>query len=518
MKRILSALLLVVFLVPAYSQKTSKERKEKRHFTTSLSFFRDSQNHFIKKQALKGFGFGETGSLALRNNAYADSVLVYMNMDLKSDNLLLLAKELPTYVEGSFLVKEVETWYAEEWWKDFIPSEKTIAFYNENEELVRYEVYYWNMDQWYADYAEELILNEAGEEVFYAWYQYDEATQEWEIMDGYRAVEQLNENEIVSERVWEYYMTDKWIPEYKEIYLFNDEDVVSGITEYVYEESTEKWIESYKVIFELGDDNTWISGNGYEWDPNLSDWFPAFQYVDIEWYDFSLSKISNVITLVNADYLGNEGWDKSIGEEDIEWLNFMKTRGNYHEHGKLALMEMSMWDETDWLPVMKIEQSYDHHQSMIFDAESAYDPVEDEWTILYGFKMDMEYNEDGSIKKANGFVAFDDGWKTTFNHMVRYEYYYPEDATNIPVVQSPEIMRVFPNPATSHLTMVWDGTDDLVNLTIMSIDGKIVKQYDQYPAIMGQQISLDVSYLQKGVYMVYGQGKNRQSVARFIKK
>jgi hypothetical protein len=512
MKRILLIVLLAILVFPAMSQNV-KNAKKKKH-STAISTFRNSSEKFNTDDKQSKFDFFETGTMMIRNNVNADSVLLYGNAN-KQDDWQFYAKEVPTYLEGTNLIKELETWAIDEWTKSTSPVSKQVASYDDNGTLIRLENYYWNNDAWQPEYAEESVINDRDEEVFYAWYNYNQDSQEWEMDEGYRAVEEYNDNNIVEVRLWEYYNSweDTWFAEFKEVYTLNENNVVTEITEYWYDDWDETWVPEYKMVFELDENNVWMSGYSYMWDLFEELWIPELKYESFSWYDFNTLKISGLITLMNSAIF--DDWDKS-NEDEIEWINFLKLHAEYNADGLLTLMINYMEYDNDageWIPAMQEEMDYDHFGNVIYDAFSIYS---DGWHIASAYKLEMEYNDDQSVKSYDALMAFD-SWKNEFIPVYRYEYYYAEETTGVPSYSNVEDLMVYPNPATSVLNLVWSGSDQMIDIDILGIDGRIVTRYEKFPVMAGQPVSLDVSQLNDGVFIIRCQGNVDRQLTRFVK-
>lgn len=516
MKQILQIVLLAFMVFPATGQNV-KSAKEKKH-STAISNLRNSSEKFKSDKKQSRFDIFESGTIMIRNNANADSVLLYAN-DNKQDEWQFYAKEIPTYQEGTNLIKELETWSIDIWTKSIFPVSKQVASYDENGILVRLENHYWNEDAWQPEYAEERIVNKQDEEVFYAWHNYNQDLQEWEMEDGFRAVEEYNGNNVIEVRFWEYYDSweDTWMPEFKEVYTLNENNVVTEITEYWYDDWSETWEPEYRMVFELDENNMWLSGFSFVWDWIEELWIPELKYESISWFDFETMKVSGLISLMNPAVF--DDWDDrdTKKDDDIEWMYFMKLHAEYNAEGLLTLLiNYTEYDDGEgvWIPEMKIEMGYDHFGNVIYDSFSMYS---DEWFIIYGYKLEMEYNDDQSVKSYNALMAFE-SWKNEFTPVYRYEYYYAEETTSIPSFAIVEEMLVYPNPATSSLNLVWSGNDQIVDIDILGLDGKIVSRFEKYPVMAGQPVSIDIAHLFNGVYIIRCQGRQYHQLAKFIKK
>lgn len=518
MKRFVFILFLASLVLPGMSQQHVNKR-EKKH-TPSMSFLKVSPDENKKEREAVRFNFFETGTIAVKNNAHADSTLVYMNVDEKSDEMMFVGKEIPVYYEGTFRIKELETFYTDEFGEDYFPVEKSFATYNEDGQINRIEIHYWETDQWMPQYAMEMEMDEKGEEILYLEYNYNTATTEWELDYGYRAVDKSNENDLLAIRTWEYYNSfdQVWAPEAKEEFFYNEEDGLIEMIYYWYEELDKSWEVESREVFEMDENNTWTSGYSYEWDDFEEEWLYVLKYSDFEWFNFELMQFTGLTVMVNPAVFGDWELDvKDNNEEEIDWMNFIKMNAKYADNGMMTLMKQELYydDLGEWVPVFQTDWAYDHFDNIIYEAYSEYNG--EEWEIIEGIKVEMDYNEDLSIKLIDVYMV-EQQWKNVFSPVMRFEYFYTDETTTVPSLVTQQALKVYPNPCSSGINIVWSGRDEVVDISIVTMDGKIIASYDQFPVVNGQLVLIDVSNLPNGLYFIRSQGKINQQVARFVKK
>ncbi len=516
MKQIVLALFLALLVLPGVGQQQTAKR-EKKH-TPAMSAFRVSaqENKKEKEKEFSPFSFLEAGIMGVKNNAQADSALMYINF---GQDFMLIAKELPVYYDGTFNIKELERWYIDEFEKEYLPGEKQAAFYDDEGNIVRMETFFWETDQWVPYFAIEMEMDKFGEEVLYVEYFYNEDASAWEIDYGFRAVDEMNENDQLSVRIWEYYdsWNRSWVQDEMDEYFYNDNNVLVGMIFSWYDEWEEKWEPESRLSFELDDNNTWESGFSLQWDWIEEDWVKTLKYIDIEWFNFDLLQFTGMTVLINPEALDFDDFDKGIAEDEIDWMNFMRMAAAFNDEGKMILMQQEYYDhdQESWEGAFKTEWDYDALDNLTYYTFSIHDG--DDWEIVEGAKADFEYNEDQSVKMIDVYLVEED-WKGEFEHFLRFELFYSEEVTSVPQIGIVSNLQVYPNPVSSGLQMVWGGSDDIVDVTIVSMDGKVVAGYNQYAVSAGIPLTLDVSHLQNGVYIIRCQGKTGSSVARFVKK
>lgn len=520
MKRIVLILIFAGLLLPGFGQ-SHKIQRVKRHNPVNTAFrLSPKENKKARADDISPVSFLEWGMLGIKNIAQADSSLMFVNTGFKNDDLILLAKEIPVYYDGTFNIRELERWYADEASKEYYPAEKQTAFYDDNNNLVRVESYLWETDQWVPFFATEMENDKSGEEVLYVEYVYNHDATDWEIDYGYRALDEIHENGKISVRIWEYYdsWNRSWVQEEKEEYLYNDDNVLTEMLFSWYNEWEESWEPESRMVFEPGENNTWDSGYAWEWDWFEEEWIRVMKYVDIEWYNYELLQFNSMTVWANPDAMEDiDEFDKEVGDDEIAWMNFMKMSASFNADGKMILMQQEVWDTElqDWIGFFKTEWGYDALNNLTYHAFSTDEGMG--WTIVEATMVKYEYNEDQAVSVVDVYVI-EEEWKNEFDHFLRFELYYNENVTSIPYIEFPEGLQVFPNPTSSDLQIVWSNSDHSLDVAIVSIDGKIVSRYNHYAVSAGIPVSLDVSHLQNGVYILRCQGDTQTSVARFVKK
>lgn len=514
MKRIVLVIILASMILPGMGQ-TPANKREKKH-TPRMEMLRNIDPNSKEKKEASRFSFLEMGTLSVKNNAQLDSSLVYIRPGVKEDGLILMIKEVPVYYEETNLIKELVSWYSDDFKKEFVPGEKLAAFYDDNGNLIRQETYIWEGEQWVPEYATEMVENEMGEEIFYAEYSYNTGLQDWEMDYGYRAHDQFDEDGLLSVRTWEYFYAEEWMPESKEEYIYDENNNWIGLESAWYDE-VEGWELESRMVFELDENGAWAHGYSYEWDSMEEDWYPAMKYLDIVWINFDLIQFSEITIQVNPEVFGDWDYDKQMPLEEIAWMNFLQMNAAYTDNGLMKLMQENFWDDEteEWIPVFKLEMDYDHFDNTILEVESIFEAGE--WSVMEGIKINMDYNDDLSINTMDGYALFQE-WGNEYTLLVHFEYFYPIDYTAVPVVNMPEALKIFPNPASSQLNVVWSGADEYVDITIIALDGRVVARYEQCYAATQMPVMLDVSQLNNGVYIVQSQGKQQRQVGRFLKK
>ncbi len=511
MKTTLLSLLIACIMLPVYGSHFTPPVKE-RQYTTRMDMLRPSVEREAGTKAPGMFGDLDFGAIFVRNSVQADTLMV-KSFDTKDGSWVPFMKEIPFYQGASTITEVTEQWFLEG--TDYVPEIKNIAFYDDHDRPTRLEMHHYHDGDWFPVFAIDEQYNEIGEIIYDAVYAYDMDAGGWTMLFGFRATEEYNENGALVLRTWEEFFFEGWVPVFKEEFILNEEDVVVEIIEYYYDDWDNHWEKEYRVVLDLCEENKWQQGYSYVWNWFDEEWELEIKYVDFEWFDFSRMLFTHVHVMADASL-----FDDWKGDDEVEWVNYVRMTAEYHETGLPLLRLSEDWHgdvhEGEWQPDFKMEYAYDHLLNTVYEMSSFHDGSD--WQKMNGHQLDMEYHEDGSIKSFI-FHATRDEWKNELNPLLHYTYHYADDTTDAPVVEMPQFdLRLFPNPASSRINVELPGDFDCSRVSIIGADGRIVQTYK--PAQMGgsRQLSLDVSGLTSGIYFVRVQGPAGHQSARFIKR
>jgi len=515
MKTSLLTVLLACIMLSSYSSPTFPSEKERKH-TTRMDLFKPfpERERETEAKTSRMLGTLDFGAILIRNSAQADSMIV-RSFEAKNGSWELFMKEVPFYQGASTTIAEMEQWYFDS--MSYAPEIKQKATYDDKGRPTRIEMLYFYDGNWVPYFAFEEQFNDLDEVIFDAMYYYDEDAQEWIMLFGFRAIEEYNQNGALILRIWEDYFIDEWFKLYKEEFVLNEQDIIIEIIEYSYNWD-DTWEKEYHLVMELCENNMWQQGYSYVWNWFDEEWVLELKYLEFEWFDFSRMLFSHVHVMANADLF--DDWDDWKANDDVEWVNFMRMTAEYHDTGLPTLRLIEGWYDDGsagfWQPDIKMEYAYDHHLNVVYDMFSFYDG--DEWEVLYAYRLDMEYHEDGSIKSFI-YYATSDEWKDDLNPLLHYTYYYGDDSTVAPIVDQPLFdLKVFPNPASHMVSFELPKHIDFSFIAIIGVDGRIVQTHHTASFAGSQTVSLDVSALTNGIYFVRVQGPAGQQTARFIKR
>ncbi len=514
MKTTLLTLMLVCIMLPGYSSQIVPSAKEKKH-TTRMARFKPSTERETEAKASKMLSGLDFGAIFIRNIAQADSIMVN-SFETKNGSWEPFLKEIPFYQSTSTIIDEMEQWYFDG--TTYFPEVKTKPTYDDYGRPTRIELLFFEDGAWIPVFAIDEQFNELGEVIFYAISFFDIEEEEWAMLFGFRAIEEYNDNDALVLRIWEDFFMDEWELDYKEEFILNEQDVTVEIIEYYYDDYDDIWEKEYRMVLELCENNMWQQGYSYVWDWFEEEWVLELKYLEFEWFDFSRMLFTHLHVMANADAF--DDWDDWKGNDEVEWVNYMRLTAEYLETGLPTFRLIEEWEDDDsegaWHPDIKMEYAYDHLENIVYDMSSYHDGSG--WVMMYGYQLDMEYHEDGSIKSFIYSATWDER-ENDLNPLMHYIYYYSDDSTDAPVVEQPAFdLKVYPNPATHTINIDLSENQGFTALAIIGADGRIVKTYNPASFSRSQQVSLNVSGLTNGIYFIRIQGPAEQQTTRFIKR
>lgn len=512
MKQIVIVMLLLSAAWPATSQQII-EKGDKKHTTTS-SFFRELPEKFLSGEKLFSPYRWEDNVLEIRNNDRADSLIRF---ETGAYSLVVVAKEYPVYHPGTNLIKEIITWQ-KDWDDEFFPYIKKVAGYDDYDRVTRLEAHYWDGNDWQPQNAVEYVYCHTGAELFYGYYSYSGKAAGWTMESGHRAVDEYNENNLLVKRTWQDYTWTGWQNTLMEEFFHNADGIVQEIIEYnEYNEVNDNWNKDLRMVFEI-DNNMWSSAYIHIWDNDNQQWKKWLRQSEMAWYDFYLQKSLSVSLAINGEFYPGRMQSEMYDKDETVWVNLLRMSNQYNESGLIKLFILELWNgiQNQYNPVNKHEMNYDHLGNITFDVLSFHDGYS--WIITFATKVDFTYNTENSIESYNVSYFTYGSPDNQFETFLRYEYYYGEEPTQIQKQKLPVSLNAYPNPASTHTFIVWNGTGNQVDISIIGIEGKVYSYIDKQDVLPGQPIKIELSHLKKGVYIIRCQNSESKQFTKVVKK
>ena len=251
MKILFTFCILLVLSLTGYSQK----KAEMKFLNTPGK--QKLQSHMEKKA--KYFASYETP--AIKNTAQASYILISHNENRK--DWILSERETPDYYPETTLIRELVNSYYLEGNQSYVDYRKMVYEYEELRPT-KIEYYYTSEGkQWEMMSYIEQEFDFRGEQIYYAYYSRDWETHQMVLNYGYKAEDEYNQDDILIRRTWLSYDWDQWIPDYREVYILNENGVVVEIYFAWYNEFADNWQYDEWVVFTLNANEQWAEATMY---------------------------------------------------------------------------------------------------------------------------------------------------------------------------------------------------------------------------------------------------------------
>jgi hypothetical protein len=159
----------------------------------------------------------------------------------------------------------------------------------------------------------------------------------------------------------------------------------------------------------------------------------------------------------------------------------------------IAYDSLAKWNVGKYLPNAQFSENH-NMDTVYFENQSDY-AIDYTWKFGDGntsklFEPTHIYTVSGNYKVI--LEANKCGNTDTISHIVQVTI----SALNIPDYK---VYKIYPNPIENQITIAFNKSESLQNIVILSIDGKLIKNYENSA---GKQIQLDVSQLTNGIYIL----------------
>lgn len=289
------------------------------------------------------------------------------------------------------------------------------------------------------------------------------------------------------------YFDSEWTLSFRELYEYTTGNQPSALIYQYY----------YNDIWENDSREEYVYTNGvltqlkfYSW---VGAWFPEFLFKDITWYDYAQEKWSYYL---KQDYVNGN------------WKNSERGYGFYNAAGLPTKYEVHVFVGILWVPEYRERFEYDQFNNLTLEVEEEYSIPN--WILTYGNRFTYEYNAQNNI--AVEYKEYYDsfkkiGWVKEYKLQSWYEI-----VTGSTIANENLNARIYPNPATTTLTIEWNNSNETNHAyQIFDVNGRIV----QMAAIKNEnsnRLEINVSNLKTGVYFINITSGNRKQQLKFVKK
>ncbi len=248
MKTPVTFCLLLALSLMGYSQKKSD-------ISFLVSPGQEKLNNYIT-QTKGGKDFSPYETPAIKNTAQASRIHISQNEGWKS--WILAEREIPEYYPGTTLINEVVNSQYVSGYDTFVDYRKVVYEYDEEQRPTKIEYYYTAEDKnWELTNYIVQEFDFRGEQIYYAAYYKNWSSNQMELNYGYKAEDEYNQDGILMTRTWFSYESDQWIPDYREEYILNENNVVVEIFYAWNDPITDEWQYDEWMILTLNDEQEW---------------------------------------------------------------------------------------------------------------------------------------------------------------------------------------------------------------------------------------------------------------------
>ncbi len=229
--------------------------------------------------------------------------------------------------------------------------------------------------------------------------------------------------------------------------------------------------------------------------------------------------------------------------ENGAWVNDSKTEYSYNASGELSVMTGFVWNGTDWENDNQTTFSYTSSCTLPltlldFNLSKSNEAVLLKWETANEVNtkgFNIQRSKDGINFSTIGFVPSAGGAKLNnysysdkiTSEMSGKQFYrlqmmdndgkYTLSKALYAVLDQKGSLSIYPNPVKDRLVFVTDNNLSDLNVRITDQNGRVVLNSSFKNVSSGQQNVLDVSRLNKGVYIIQLNGNNYTQSSKFIK-
>ena len=260
-----------------------------------------------------------------------------------------------TYLEGK--TKEKISYKRDISLGELIPDQKVIQAFDENDNLLKEEIFYWK----------------AGDET-------------WFLTKEFEYAYDVNGHQILtSEKSWDYYAGLE-LGIKKMEFEFDDYGNILSEINYIWSRDSVTWKFDSKINYNYQENGELNSKIGYMWDLSESHWTQTYR----EYYEYDST--GNTIKEIKSI------WNDAQGD----WVNQQLEEYKFDENGNRTFYSYSNWtqEKNEWYPISKEENSFDNQSNQTLRSYYNWDVDENIWIGIE--KIEYEFDENG--KKLHEIV------------------------------------------------------------------------------------------------------------------
>jgi hypothetical protein len=375
----------------------------------------------------------------------------------------LSSRNVYSYVNSNELAEDLtENYNAVD--EAFEPSFKGVFSKAGNWSVSVYENYDAVEEEWYVSSIDSTEVNAFGDEIYYAFWYYDNMLDEMVLSNRSTYDITYNANGDIETIV--YSSTDS----NGDLQLIEREN-------YIYDGSG--------VI---------IEATFEDWDDLDEEWEFSFRGVNIVWHD------QDAFLVASADL---EEWNGS------DWELGSRITISYYSDNSIGSELEEEWDEAEeeFINSYFYERLIDANMVETSTISYNWDEVEDEWEINWGNTYVNTYNSDDELEEQ--IMSYWNSWDEEWVILLKYIYSYI-DIASIDEIKT-HTVAVFPNPTSERVTI--QSESNLNNVIIVGMNGQVHYSSGNISAF-GHEI--DVQFLNAGTYFILSQDENGVAKSKLI--
>ncbi len=447
----------------------------------------------------------KTATRTLRQAVHSPEIIIIQSFNESTKSWENAQRSTFTYVSDQYVAEElIEAWYGD----DFYLESKHISAYDDAWRLVSETAYLWDaFEEVWVPYMKETMDYDAyGNTILEASYYWNSFASEWEMSSGTKWAFEYSATSKPLQLTISYWDGSSWFAYAQEILEYDTFDRLQLIYFLYLDEDSGEFVPEMQEEYTYNAADEWVEVLIYEY---WGAWYPVEWVTDISWYDFQSLKISNA-TMWEPAF-------KSTSFKRDDWMPYSRLTAEYHPefHENTYMLEelYDAWEE-EWVPSMRLIYDYEQNGFPTLFTYEFYD--EDGWFIFLG--MQWEYVYDLENRPEMVTVQFYDGFETgSWVNMMRVLHFYDVNVSTPELKDFAREVMAYPNPTRGIVTLAIPNTSVNALVTFYSLTGQVMHQEAIMPQMSGGKITLNISHLENGLYLLEFRSGSERNVIRLVK-
>lgn len=398
-------------------------------------------------------------------------------------SVLVAEKLTKHYYNGTFENSQLELYF-----KDDKGRDTTLIFQ------------YWNIqtNSWNNFVKVVIHFDDQDNQLFQGFYIWDQ--EAWVLDSGSEMAYEYDTQDRVLSITHSYYMWNAWYPDWRDLFEYEFNDLLSAMTEQYWDGVEEEWVNGYREEYGLIN-NEWSEVMGYVWDDWEEEWVGEYWIKDIVWLDF------NKFLWLQYIMLENDGGD---------WVNAYRATADYNAMEFPLFYLEEIWDGSGWVNGWRSVWEYDSFYNITLMTNEEW--LDDAWEIIWGDRYTYEYDANNNIA-VEYYEVFYGGFSKSWEKIHKLESWY-QDVTGISAIMNAKAtVSVFPNPAGNYLNVQFDefSTGSPIHYQILDLTGRSILA-GQLSTSEGGRVQLNIHDVPNGVYVLRVESGNMNENIKVIKR